>query len=474
MKSRISCIVLLCVSGLFARSQNADSTIAISPKVVDRYMSELGNRSVAIQNKMQSATEQYINVLKTKEQVLYKQLNKIDSNAAKKIFDKSEATYDKLQQDIKTKSASILQSSGKYFPGIDSALTELKFFQKNDLTGKLGDNLSQIKSTISKIKGLEDQFKATDNVEDFVKQREQFLQTELASFKLPGLEQYNVQAAYYAQQMQEYKEAWEDPSKMEKKALDILKKIPAFNDFMSKNSMIASLLGIPDDYNVSGIAGLQTRDVVQQAIQRQMQLLGSAGAASAQQGIGDAQNSLANLRNKISQGGGDLEMPDGQGNQQHTKTIWKRLEYGVNIQSTRSNNILPTSTAFAGTVGYKINNRSTAGIGLSYNVGWGTDIHHIKVSSQGIGIRSYLDVNIKGNFYATGGYEKNYNHVFTSLAQLSDTRLWQESGLLGISKIVSLRGNLVKKTKLQLLWDFLSYYQIPKTQPILFRVGYNF
>jgi hypothetical protein len=51
---------------------------------------------------------------------------------------------------------------------------------------------------------------------------------------------------------------------------------------------------------------------------------------------------------------------------------------------------------------------------------------------------------------------------------------WQQSGLVGISKVISIKSKFFKKTKLQLLWDFLSYEQVPRTQALKFRVGYNF
>jgi hypothetical protein len=52
---------------------------------------------------------------------------------------------------------------------------------------------------------------------------------------------------------------------------------------------------------------------------------------------------------------------------------------------------------------------------------------------------------------------------------------WTRSGLVGISKVVSLNSKFFKKTKVQLLWDFLWYTQIPRTAgPFKFRVGYNF
>ena len=147
------------------------------------------------------------------------------------------------------------------------------------------------------------------------------------------------------------------------------------------------------------------------------------------------------------------------------------MEYGINIQSSIATGYYPQSTAFAGTAGYKLNDKSVIGIGLSYNVGWGTDIHHIHISNQGIGIRSYMDVKLKGSFYASGGFEKNFNKVFTSLNQVVVGKLWQNSGLIGISKIVSLKGNFMKKTKVQLLWDFLSVLSNPKNPTHYFQGG---
>ncbi len=472
------CLLLSIPLGLMAQKQSVpDSTgLTISPKLSEKYIQDIGNRSADYQAKMQQSTEKYLDKLNVQEQLLQKQLSKTDPAAADRIFTGSQQMYDKIQNDLKNNSENILRPMGKYVPGIDSAVTSLKFLQQNgNLPGKLGTNVTQVKAALSKVQSLEDQFKKTDNVEDFVKQREQYLQQQLSSYNLPGLQQYKQQAVYFGQQMQELKQDWDDPSRAEAKAMTLLNSMSSFQNFMKKNSMIAGLFNIPDDYSTSGIAGLQTRDVVQKQMQQQMMFMGPNGAQTAQQNIGDGQSALTNLRNKLNQGSSsELAMPDGQGNNQHTKTLFKRLEYGINVQSSVANGRYPESAAFAGTVGYKINDKSTAGVGLSYNLGLGSDIHHIQISNQGIGIRSYLDVQLKGSFYASGAFEKNFNKVFTSLNQVVAGNLWQNSGLIGISKIVSLKGNFMKKTKVQLLWDFLSYSQRPKTQPFVFRVGYNF
>jgi hypothetical protein len=114
------------------------------------------------------------------------------------------------------------------------------------------------------------------------------------------------------------------------------------------------------------------------------------------------------------------------------------------------------------------------GLGASYKLGWGQDIGHISISNQGLGLRSFLDWKIKGGIYATGGFEYNYQQPFGKLDILYHLNSWQQSGLIGITKTVSVRSKWVSQTKAQLLWDFLSYSQIPQAQPFKFRVGYNF
>ena len=479
MSSAITGVIFILACSPFvlaAQSESpTDSISGISTKLSNKYIHEVGERSAECQVKMEKSTEKYLNSLKTKELILREQLNKIDSGAANRIFNNTRESYDKIQNELKSNSENVLKSCGRYFPGVDSSITSLKFLQQNEnLTGKLGENAIQIRSALSKVKSLEDQFKKTDNVEEFVKQREEYLKQQLSSYNLPGLQKYNQEAAYYAQQMNELKEAWDDPSKTEQKAILILNKIPAFKEFMQKNSLIAGLFNLPDDYGVSGIGGLQTREMVQQAMQQQIASLGPGGALNVQQNIGDAQSALSDLRTKLNQGSSELAMPAGQGNNQHTKSLFKRIEYGINIQTSRSNLYFPSQTMFALTAGYKLNDRNTLGIGMSYNVGWGKDIQHISVTSQGVGFRSWGDFKIKGSFYGTGGFEYNYAYPFNSITQLRSSGLWQKSGLIGITKMVSLRSNIVKRTKLQLLWNFLSYYQSPQTQPIVFRVGYNF
>jgi len=444
-------------------------------KLSGKYISSIDSKSEKLGDQMDRKTEKYLGSLAKQEERMQRRLSKIDSVAAKNIFSGSEHKYQQLKQDLKNKSNNLLKGSGQYIPWIDSASTSLKFLGNNPALGKLSSQTARIKTAIGKVHTLEDQFKQAENVQEFIRQRKEYLKQQLANYNLGSeLKKYNQQAYYYSQQVNEFKTAWDDPSKLEQKTLALLNQLPAFRDFMKKNSMLAGLFNIPDDYGTSGVAGLQTRDAVQQLMGQRMTMMGPSGAQTAQSNIFDAQSSLTQLRNKFQQTGSGGETPDFKANEEKTKKFLNRIEYGMNMQTAHSTFYFPTTTDIGFSAGYKLNQKSTIGIGLSSKIGWGKDIHHISVTGQGLGLRSFMDIKLKGNFYASGGFEYNYQQAFNSLQQVQNLNVWQRSGLIGISKMVSLKSKLVKKTKLQLLWDFLSYSQIPRTQPIKFRIGYNF
>jgi hypothetical protein len=292
---------------------------------------------------------------------------------------------------------------------------------------------------------------------------------------------FNKEAYYYGQQLREYKDMLKDPDKMVQKGLTLLNKLPAFKQFMAQHSELASLFRLPDNYGTpQSLAGLQTRAQVQQQIQTQLASAGPNAQQYLQQNLQAAQAQLNQLKDKVSKlggGGSDMDMPDFKPNNQKTKTFWQRLEYGTNFQSAKSNYFFPTTTDLGLSVGYKINDKSTIGVGASYKMGWGKDIRNISLSTQGMGLRSFLDMKIKGSFYASGGFEYNYQPGVPPAdnnGTVIEANDWYKSGLVGLSKVISIKSKFFKKTKMQLFWDFLSYQQTPRTQPVKFRVGYNF
>jgi hypothetical protein len=150
------------------------------------------------------------------------------------------------------------------------------------------------------------------------------------------------------------------------------------------------------------------------------------------------------------------------------------LQFGFNFQTTHNSYYYPTLIDLGLSLAYQLGHNNSVGVGASYIIGLGNGINDITLTRNGVGLRSFLNIKIKGSFSATGGFEYNYTTPFTSYQQLREIQYWTRSGLLGITKTISTKSKVFKQTTLSLLWDFLSYQQVPQTQAFLFRIGYNF
>ena len=369
----------------------------------------------------------------------------------------------------------IVSKAKQYIPNLDSLKTTLKFLDANGVGGK-------VKDALSKAGSLQNKFQQADEIKQFIRERKEHLKSICEKLGMAKqLKKINKQVYYYAAQIKEYKEILKDPKKIEKKALELLSKTKLWKDFMMKNSLLASLFKMPGDPNdpisQANLAGLQTRLQVGNLIQQQVAAGGPNAQQQFQQNLLAGQEQLSQLKDKVLKFGGSSSediMPEGfKKNEQKTKSFLKRLEYGANIQSQKASNFFPTTSDIGLSVGYKPNDQSVIGIGASYKMGWGRGWNNIHISNQGLGLRSYIDWRMKGSLWISGGYEQNYKTEIKSIDQLKDYSAWQSSGLIGVSKIISMKSKLFKKTKIQVLWDFLSYRAVPVGQPLIFRVGYN-
>jgi hypothetical protein len=282
----------------------------------------------------------------------------------------------------------------------------------------------------------------------------------------------------YTQQVRQYKQTLNDPDKLEQTALNLLRKTAAFNDFVQHNSQLALLFGSSDAISAPGSpSGLQLRSDIQALLGRQLGAQASDPQSLVSQNLQSAQSALSTVKDRLGRWGPDakdVDDPSFKPNDMSTKSLWQRLEYGVNVQTQHSSYYYPTTTDLGFSLGYRLSNKGTIGIGASAKIGWGSDIQHLQMTGNGLGLRSFVDVLLKKTYYISGGFEYNYQNTYTSLRQLPQFKYWQQSGLIGLSKILAAKGKVFKKTKLQLLWDFLSYRQTPPTPAVKFRVGYTF
>jgi len=483
--------VLLCIACKDACAQSADSLTGKVLSFPSRFLCNLHRKTANLDQQLTKQTERYLIKMAKREQQLQEKLSATDSVGAKTLFAGSQQRYAALLQKIRTDTGSRRQViSGQYQPYVDSLQGMLGFLKQNPKLLSSGSlpastNIqSGLQSSIGQLQQLQAKMKDADQVKAYVQQRKQQIGQYIAQHvnvenllgkSYAGL---NQDTYYYSQQLSQYKELLNNPDQMERKALAQLGQLPAFQTFMKNNSQLAGLFGMPGNSGpAQALAGLQTRDQISQQVQGQVTAAGSGGMDALQSNLESAQSQLDGYKNKLGQlgvGSGDADIPDFRPNDQKTKTFWKRLEYGVNFQTTHSNYYFPVVTDLGLSLGYKLGHNNVVGVGASYKIGWGSGFNHIALSSEGIGLRSFLEIQLKGSLSATGGFEYNYTTPFTSFQQLKQLQHWTKSGLIGISKTVSMKSRVLKKTKLQLLWDFLSYQQVPKTQAVVFRIGYNF
>lgn len=437
-------------------------------------LASIGKKTNSIKEKLDAKSLNTLARLQKLEQKLYmKMLGSKDSLAAKVLLSDINEKYAGMRERLKN--ASIAKAGGHYIPKLDTLTTTLKFLEQNGVGGNIKDALQ---STIA----LRDKFTQAEEVRQFIRERKMQLKEQLEKFGMvKHLKKFNKEAYYYSAQVKEYKEILKNSRKAEKKALELLSKTKLFKDFFRKNSQLASLFRIPGDpgdpSSAASLEGLQTRAQVNNLIQQQITAGGPGASQQVSQNIQSAQAHLTQLKDKVLKAGGNSsgdDIPDFKPNNQKIKSFWKRLEYGTNIQTQKANNIFPVTSDIGLSVGYKLNDKSVIGVGASYKIGWGNGWRDLTISHQGVSFRTYIDMKVKGSFWLTGGYEQNYRASFNSIDQLRDMNAWQQSGLIGISKVVSLKTKVFKKTKLQLLWDFLSYREEVRTQPLQFRIAYNF
>jgi hypothetical protein len=464
---------MLCLSATSTSAQHS-SRIDKLISAPDKLFGALNKKSRDVEDKLDKQTDKYLSKLERQEHRLKRKLSKKDSLLAEQTF----GDIDRKYEGLKNTSGKASRYTAVYSGHLDSLSTALNFLN-NDKLSSLSSN-PELEKTLAQYKELQLKLNASDLIKKQLAQRQAMLKEQFQKLGMvKQLKQFQKQVYYYQTQVREYKEMFEDPSKLETKLLELVMKMPQFKEFFASNSVLGSLFALPGSTQAStvSVAGLQTRASVQQSL---IDRFGSGPNVTAQlqQNMQAAQGQLSELKNRIGSfssgsygNAGDGDIPGFKPNTQKTKTFFQRLEYGANIQSQRARYFFPVSTDLGLSLGYKINDKSSVGIGASYKIGWGSGWENISVTHQGVGLRSDVDMKIKGSFYISGGYEQNYLHMINSVNQLKDYSAWQKSALIGVSKRYRVSNKL--EGEMKIMWDFLSYQQIPKSQPVVFRIAYR-
>ena len=463
---------------VYTYSQHIDSTLESLQQIPAKYITGIDKKVDLYTSRITSKTEKTLTKLSRWENKIKGLLEKTSPETATRLFGNNQLTFTSLLQQLKNGEAIALQYQAPYNKYRDEVTTSLKYLsqQKEQLDSSF---IKKIKSTSNKMQQMATEEDKVEAMQQFIKERKKQIMEQAFSQigKSKYLKKINKEAYYYTETLKNYKELFSDSRKAEKTATTILNSIPAFQKFMQRNSMFASLFGRPEDIaSAANIAGLQTRASVQTLLQDRI----ASGGPNAQQMISEnmqaAQSQINQMKNKLINklkvGGDEVSEFDFSPNMQKTKTLLQRLEFGSNIQFVKGTNLFPGIMEVAATAGYRLNDKSTTGLGLSYQAGLG-NIQHIAITHQGVGLRSFMDWKLKKQFFIAGGYELNHNAAFTEASQLQKYDAWQHLALLGVTKKINIKTKWTQGTNIQLLYNFL-HNRYAKNQPVLFRVGYTF
>jgi hypothetical protein len=479
MKS-LPCLILLCtiyVQG-FSQEISKDSIQRSFAQINGETIKKLQTSYSNIDESVNRHTILLLERLQNREVKLKIILQKKDSSRALQLFSNSETTFQmlrsKLQEPLSTNPVSLIKN---YIPGIDSIKTAMQFLNKS---GSFISNQKEV-ALLGQINQLQTTFQNANSIKEYLSQREANLQDQLSQFGLSKqLTTMSKQLFYYQQELSQYKEILNDRQKQQEIILSAVRDVPAFNNFWQKNSFISQLFPLPGNSGtvLAGV-GLQTNAQIGKNIQQRLGANLDDGGTNAsqflQQKVNNGQNQMDLLKNKLDKlgmvgGSSDMVLPDFTPEYPNKKSVFKRLELGFNIQNNNGTNFLPTISNLGLSLGYKINKNTTVGFGISYLLGLGTGINHIHLSNQGIGIQNFVNIKLKGSIWLAGGFEYNYMKQFESISVIKNINLWQKSALLGLMKKYSVGK---KSGNIQLLYDFLAARQIPQSQPLKIRFGFN-
>jgi hypothetical protein len=297
-----------------------------------------------------------------------------------------------------------------------------------------------------------------------------------------------------------WKEALQDSKKMEREVLALLNKLPAFRDFMSRNSELARLFGpvggagnAPAGQALPGLQSIQSisqelqlrfgsemvqgGSLLQQQLQAGMDQLGQTQASDISGIIPGMNLPVESNSSLIGEAGGGVVSPaQKEATELKAKPFGKRFEFGWNLQSAMRLQNFPAVRDMGLNLGYKLNPRSVIGVGVAYKFALGESWKNIEWTHEGVGLRSYLDWRLteaggrifKG-LWLTGGFEMNYWSRIAGNVQWKELA-WRPAGIIGLTKAIP---GKKQNGKFQVLFNYLDI-NLPLEDRISIRWGKTF
>lgn len=451
---------------------------------------ELNETYKKLDKKQEGAIKEIVN----QQRNIVNKIKNTDSAFALHLFQKWESDIEQLNH-----------ASGPYIARLDTLTSFLKYIGNGQV------ELKQIESLDKLIIKIKDKVAIGNGFQNAVTQQQQLIEEWIGNHRLfyegflSQLKVYKLELIGYKQKVEDMKASLNEPAKIERAVIDGLQKIPAFNRFLEKNSQLAAILGRNGNGGSSmqgggiPIPGMQSRQTVLQQLQQRFGN-NAQGAGTvpqvmqqrvevAMQSIGNIQQGIEKIENSIEGASiGNQSITPQEKEKASFKAMpgRKKLKFGYNLQTGGGANYFPAINDIGLKAGFQLIPRFEAGIGLAYKLGLGESWQKIKLSHEGLALRTFVDWRItpagdaflKG-FWLTAGYERNYwDNVVVPVSVAGNSTSapntisqWTHTGVAGVTKKIA-KGK--KELQFQLLWQFAVNNSPEPITPILFRWGKSF
>lgn len=196
--------VTFCLPFVLGAQTNPVDTVAVTSP--DKVYASLSKKSLAVENRLDRTTEKYLQKLLRQEAKLRDKVAKVDLLKAKEIFSGIEEKYVALQSTQKLSNYSQVHSGHP-----DSLTVSLNFLKATGLSSL------ELKSTLVQCSTLQVKLDQTEAVKKFLSERKRLLKENLEK---PGMlkewKDFSKQAYYCSAQSKEYKQLWQEPTKLER------------------------------------------------------------------------------------------------------------------------------------------------------------------------------------------------------------------------------------------------------------------
>lgn len=400
-------------------SEHAAAYLDSRTSAMDKYL----QRSQRIQQKL-------LRRLKKQEACVMKQLAAKDSTLYKQYLDMP-LTYDSIA--ALSKDTGVLnQKAGKRNATIDSLKGVQQFIQKQ--SGKLnaaaslaGEELPGGEYTV-KLSELQSKLNAEQQIKDLIRQRGNALEQLAGSNNIAGLQNIQKKVYYAEEKMKAWRQLANNPDEAEEKAMEYLQGVEGFDNYLNTNKSAFGGLGNNATAADLQSMGYQTKSQVGKMLQDKL----GNNLAAVQQSMGEQVQQfiekLNGVTDKVKEAKGavneakqtlaeakaakdqlkHMEKPAFRKNPERGKPFWQRLETHYNFQTMRAtpDGLRPAMLDLGASVAFKHTPKLSYGIGIATSIGLGQNWQNIKLSYEGISVRSYADWILLYGFSVQAGYEQ--------------------------------------------------------------------